>query len=95
MSAASGATVKNALPPAPEPMREESATDSSAVIGWGQVLEEPIRVDVQWYEVWTNSGANGEFVKIDQALGVNSYTATNLTPAKIYKYKVRAANCCG
>ena len=52
-------------------------------------------MNVSYYEIWTNSGANGEFQKIDQNLGINSYTASNLEPAKIYKFKVRAVNCCG
>jgi hypothetical protein len=59
------------------------------------VLDEPINVDEAYYEIWTNSGANGEFEKVEPSLGVNSYTATSLEPAKIYKYKVRASNCCG
>jgi hypothetical protein len=47
------------------------------------------------YELWSNSGPNGEFEKTEAKLGINSYTATNLTPAKIYKFKARAVNCCG
>ena len=56
-----GAKVANVRPLPAEPMVEQSTTDSSAVISWGKQLEEPIDSSLSWYELWTNSGPQGEF----------------------------------
>lgn len=85
----------NVRPPTPSPATTSLANDNSATITWQKVLEDPIDIAEQFYQVWTNTGANGQFEKNEQNLGINSYTADNLTPAKIYKFKVRAENCCG
>ena len=92
--ASKDAVIKNMRPVTPIDISRIQSSDSSVTIEWTNTLGKQIDVTDKWYEVYENSGPNGEFEKLPKNFGINSYTATSLVAAKVYKFKVRARNCC-
>lgn len=93
--ASAGTSIQNVQPKTPTNIQEIQSDESSVTIQWSNTLGNDIQVEDMWYEVYANSGPQGSFVILPNKFGVNQYTATDLKPAQIYKFKVTARNCCG